>query len=67
MRKVILILSIAFFGCTKEWDCTITTDVEYMGDTSHIVTHTTFHGTTAEKNDFENTLTPNQTVECQLH
>lgn len=60
-----LILCIALFSsCTKEWNCTITTDTEIYGQTHHIVTHTTFHGTTAEKNDFEDTKTPNQTVEC---
>lgn len=60
MRKIILLSSLFLIGCTKEWNCTITT--EYGGQT--IVTHMTFHGTKAEKNVFENTLTPNQTIEC---
>lgn len=64
MRKIVFILALALTGCTKEWNCTITTDVVYLGDTTHITTHTTFSGTKDEKNDFENTLTPNQTVEC---
>ena len=60
MRKIILISAVLLSACSKEWNCTITT--EYAGQT--IITQTTFHGTNAEKNDFENTLTPNQTVEC---
>jgi hypothetical protein len=57
---MILILSLALVSCSKEWNCTITTNTVY--GTS--VTHMTMHGTNAEKEDFENTLTPGQNVEC---
>jgi hypothetical protein len=65
MRKIVLIsLSLLLIGCTKEWSCTITTTTELYGTTYTSVSQTTFHGTKEEKNDFENTLTPGQTVEC---
>lgn len=55
MKKQILIVSLglALTACSKEWECTITTDQTYMGNTSHSVTNTTFTGTTNEKEDFE--------------
>lgn len=65
MRKVILILICSFLvSCTKEWNCTITTHTTYLGTTYTSVTNTTFHGTTAEKNDFEESAIQGQTVEC---
>lgn len=51
-------------SCTKEWNCTVTTDADIYGETYHIVSHTAFHGTKKEKNEFEDSHLPNQTVEC---
>jgi hypothetical protein len=65
MRKIALIsLSLLLIGCAKEWNCTITTTTELYGTTYTSVSQTTFHGTKSEKEDFENTLTPGQTVIC---
>lgn len=58
---VVLILS----SCTKEWNCTTEVHTQdFYGNEYVIETETTFHGTTAEKNDLEATSTPDKTIEC---
>lgn len=71
MKKVVLIFSVlALCACSKEWDCTVTTDHTYMGETFHSESHTTFTGTKEEMEEFEVTGTNNtsgltQTTVCQ--
>lgn len=54
MKKVAVILSaLALCACTKEWECTVTTDHTYMGETVHYESNTTFTGTRDEMKVFE--------------
>ena len=66
-RRLALALTIGFFltACTKEWSCVTEVHTsDFQGNEYVIETETTFHGTTAEKNDLEATSTPDKTIEC---
>lgn len=54
MKKVFLMISVvALCACSKEWECTVTTDYTYMGETIHSESHTTFTGKKDEMEAFE--------------
>jgi len=63
MKKQILIIATAALilaGCSKEWNCTVTTDYDYLGAPQHTETQTTFTGTTNEMHAFEDANTHNE-------
>lgn len=58
MKKVFLMISVvALCACSKEWECTVTTDHTIMGETFHSESHITFTGKKDEMEAFEATGT----------
>lgn len=55
MKKSMLIIASALVmvSCSKDWNCTVTTDQEYMGQTSHSENQVTFTGTKEEMEAYE--------------
>ena len=67
--KFLMISALALCACSKEWDCTVTTDHTYMGETFHSESHTTFTGTRDEMEAYEakgtkNTSSLKQSTVC---
>jgi hypothetical protein len=71
MKKLIFLpaIGLIFGSCTKEWSCTVESEVKiFNGDTIetvHSTSHTTFHGTRKEMKDFEAKSNDMQTIECK--